>query len=339
MQKEKVLFLESSLQAEKAKLVAMLTYFNTEQNKAPLKIDTKSSLKSSPNSSATPISSNNDDKIKSPNLQMQQLAAQQVAQASQQFLNNQNPLALLNPAFNLSMQNRQKNMFESAALQAAAYQQSIQHAMLQNGYQNKFKDEVSFSDNFFKSKRADSLSNIGSDLSNNYEYYRSSDVRPPFTYASLIRQAILDSPEKQLTLNEVYTWFMKTFAYFRRNTATWKNAVRHNLSLHKCFVRVENVKGAVWTVDEIEFQKRRPQKLSGPTPRAPMSSNTPLDFFGLERPHAMDDALPAMMKSAETNQFNYMAKLLAGQAGQSFPAVANNLQESIQHQINLLQKK
>lgn len=39
-----------------------------------------------------------------------------------------------------------------------------------------------------------------------------------------------------------------------------QNAVRHNLSLHKCFMRVENVKGAVWTVDEIEFYKRRPQR-------------------------------------------------------------------------------
>jgi len=28
-------------------------------------------------------------------------------------------------------------------------------------------------------------------------------------------------------------------------------------------MRVENVKGAVWTVDEIEFYKRRPQKLGG----------------------------------------------------------------------------
>jgi hypothetical protein len=28
-------------------------------------------------------------------------------------------------------------------------------------------------------------------------------------------------------------------------------------------MRVENVKGAVWTVDEIEFYKRRPQKMSG----------------------------------------------------------------------------
>jgi len=42
-----------------------------------------------------------------------------------------------------------------------------------------------------------------------------------------------------------------------------QNAVRHNLSLHKCFVRLENVKGAVWTVDEIEFHRRRPQKTAG----------------------------------------------------------------------------
>lgn len=42
-----------------------------------------------------------------------------------------------------------------------------------------------------------------------------------------------------------------------------QNAVRHNLSLHKCFVRVENVKGAVWTVDEEEYQRRRSQKIAG----------------------------------------------------------------------------
>ncbi|XP_067360243.1 forkhead box protein P1-B isoform X3 [Channa argus] len=104
---------------------------------------------------------------------------------------------------------------------------------------------------------------VSPDINQNKEFYMNADVRPPFTYASLIRQAILESPEKQLTLNEIYNWFTRMFAYFRRNAATWKNAVRHNLSLHKCFVRVENVKGAVWTVDEIEFQKRRPQKISG----------------------------------------------------------------------------
>uniref|UniRef100_A0A4W5NZM6 Forkhead box P2 n=1 Tax=Hucho hucho TaxID=62062 RepID=A0A4W5NZM6_9TELE len=97
----------------------------------------------------------------------------------------------------------------------------------------------------------------------NYEFYKNADVRPPFTYATLIRQGIMESGDMQLTLNEIYSWFTRTFAYFRRNAATWKNAVRHNLSLHKCFVRVENVKGAVWTVDEMEYQKRRSQKITG----------------------------------------------------------------------------
>nr|XP_023675095.1 forkhead box protein P3 [Paramormyrops kingsleyae] len=96
--------------------------------------------------------------------------------------------------------------------------------------------------------------------------YKYHNIRPPYTYASLIRWAILDSPEKQLTLNEIYHWFTKMFYYFRHNTATWKNAVRHNLSLHKCFVRVEGGKGAVWTVDETEFQRRKGQKFNRALP-------------------------------------------------------------------------
>ncbi|XP_062540026.1 forkhead box protein P1-B isoform X4 [Armigeres subalbatus] len=95
------------------------------------------------------------------------------------------------------------------------------------------------------------------DVQKNREFYRSHDVRPPFTYASLIRQSIIESPEKQLTLNEIYNWFQNTFCYFRRNAATWKNAIRTNLSLHKCFVRYEDDFGSFWMVDDNEFLKRR----------------------------------------------------------------------------------
>lgn len=35
-------------------------------------------------------------------------------------------------------------------------------------------------------------------------------------------QAIMESSDMQLTLNEIYSWFTRTFAYFRRNAATWK---------------------------------------------------------------------------------------------------------------------
>ncbi|CAI9721851.1 forkhead box protein P2 isoform X1 [Octopus vulgaris] len=121
---------------------------------------------------------------------------------------------------------------------------------------------------------------ISAEIQRNREFYRTTDVRPPFTYASLIRQAIIESPHRQLTLSEIYQWFANTFAYFRRNEATWKNAVRHNLSLHKCFMRVENVKGAVWTVDEVEFYKRRPQKLSGNLSMKSSNINQDPSLFG-----------------------------------------------------------
>ncbi|KAM7028230.1 LOW QUALITY PROTEIN: uncharacterized protein M8220_014845 [Acridotheres tristis] len=91
------------------------------------------------------------------------------------------------------------------------------------------------------------------------EYYRLSTARPPYTYATLIRWAIL-VPQRQRPLAEIYHWFSRRFGFFRHNTRTWKNAVRHNLSLHKCFVRVEAARGAVWTVDEAEFRRKRGQR-------------------------------------------------------------------------------
>ncbi|XP_048123480.1 forkhead box protein P2 isoform X13 [Alosa alosa] len=148
-----------------------------------------------------------------------------------------------------------------------------------------------------------------SEIAPNYEFYKNADVRPPFTYATLIRQAIMDSNDMQLTLNEIYSWFTRTFAYFRRNAATWKNAVRHNLSLHKCFVRVENVKGAVWTVDEMEYQKRRSQKITGsPTlvknlPSslgygAALNASLQLQFFSVSAAALAETSMPSLLGGA-----------------------------------------
>ena len=70
---------------------------------------------------------------------------------------------------------------------------------------------------------------ISADIERNREFYRSHDVRPPYTYASLIRQAIMESRDCQLTLNEIYQWFTETFAYFRRNAATWKVNIKAHM--------------------------------------------------------------------------------------------------------------
>uniref|UniRef100_A0A5K3F7V6 Fork-head domain-containing protein n=1 Tax=Mesocestoides corti TaxID=53468 RepID=A0A5K3F7V6_MESCO len=92
------------------------------------------------------------------------------------------------------------------------------------------------------------------------QFYRTQCIRPRFTYASLIRQAICESPNKCLSLSEIYAWLQKEFLYFRQNEATWKNAIRHNLSLHKCFRRVETAGGSVWIFDEQECLQRKDGK-------------------------------------------------------------------------------
>ncbi|XP_065351841.1 forkhead box protein P1 isoform X10 [Cloeon dipterum] len=116
---------------------------------------------------------------------------------------------------------------------------------------------------------------VQQEIQRNRDFYKNADVRPPFTYASLIRQSIIESPDKQLTLNEIYNWFQNTFCYFRRNAATWKNAIRTNLSLHKCFVRYEDDFGSFWMVDDAEFVKRRHLSRGRPRKYDPTPSPTP----------------------------------------------------------------
>ncbi|XP_065212770.1 forkhead box protein P1-like isoform X2 [Planococcus citri] len=132
---------------------------------------------------------------------------------------------------------------------------------------------------------------VQQEINRNREFYRSADVRPPFTYASLIRQSIIESPDKQLTLNEIYNWFQNTFCYFRRNAATWKNAIRTNLSLHKCFVRYEDDFGSFWMVDDAEFVKRRHLSRGRPRKYDPISSPTQT-HHSAEQENQSDDCPP-----------------------------------------------
>ncbi|KAL3971200.1 thyroid receptor-interacting protein 11 [Sarotherodon galilaeus] len=65
------------------------------------------------------------------------------------------------------------------------------------------------------------------------------------SYADLITKAIDSSPEKRLTLSQIYDWMVKSVPYFKdkgdsTSSAGWKNSIRHNLSLHSRFVRIQN---------------------------------------------------------------------------------------------------
>ena len=74
-----------------------------------------------------------------------------------------------------------------------------------------------------------------------------------FVCSSLIALAIQNSPDQKLTLGEIYSSIMKTFPYYRRVEKTgWQNSIRHNLSIHKAFVRKGESggrTGGYWTID------------------------------------------------------------------------------------------
>lgn len=106
------------------------------------------------------------------------------------------------------------------------------------------------------------------------------DQKPPFSYAQLIVQAISSAPDKQLTLNEIYSYITKHYPFYRTADRGWQNSIRHNLSLNRHFVKVprpqeEPGKGSFWKIDSqsesklIEQAFRRRRQRGVPCFRAP----------------------------------------------------------------------
>lgn len=96
------------------------------------------------------------------------------------------------------------------------------------------------------------------------EYIPEEERKPPYSYASLIRLAILNSPNQKATLSDIYRWIQDKFIYYKNQVNLgWKNSIRHNLSLNKCFMKVARSrhdpgKGCYWAINHLYSQDKTP---------------------------------------------------------------------------------
>ncbi|KAG2154549.1 hypothetical protein DEU56DRAFT_769162 [Suillus clintonianus] len=106
------------------------------------------------------------------------------------------------------------------------------------------------------------------------------DGRPQHTLPVILRCAILGSARRRLTIREIYAAMEDKYLYFRTAGPTWKQSVRHHLSLNRLFEKqprpvTDPGFGSYWTVNlSAPPGTKRPRKRGRPTKAAEESSNS-----------------------------------------------------------------
>ncbi|CAD5206764.1 unnamed protein product [Bursaphelenchus okinawaensis] len=88
------------------------------------------------------------------------------------------------------------------------------------------------------------------------------------SYSDLIAKALESAPGGRMKLNEIYQWFSENVPYFKERSsqehaAGWKNSIRHNLSLHSRFMRIQNEgagKSSWWVINPDAKPGRNPRR-------------------------------------------------------------------------------
>uniref|UniRef100_A0A8C5MYL9 Forkhead box N1 n=1 Tax=Leptobrachium leishanense TaxID=445787 RepID=A0A8C5MYL9_9ANUR len=128
--------------------------------------------------------------------------------------------------------------------------------------------------------------------------------KPIYSYSILIFMALKNSKTGSLPVSEIYNFMTEHFPYFKTAPDGWKNSVRHNLSLNKCFEKVENKsgsssrKGCLWAlnpakIDKMQEELQKWKRKDPVTVRKSMAKPEDLDKLIGERTEKLRSSLMA----------------------------------------------
>ncbi|KAM6051296.1 forkhead box protein N4 isoform 1-T1 [Theristicus caerulescens] len=140
--------------------------------------------------------------------------------------------------------------------------------------------------------------------------------KPIYSYSCLIAMALKNSKTGSLPVSEIYSFMKEHFPYFKTAPDGWKNSVRHNLSLNKCFEKVENKmsgtsrKGCLWAlnpakIDKMEEEMQKWKRKDLAAIHRSMANPEELDKLITDRPESC--RRPSKQAEPEVSALNHMA--------------------------------
>ncbi|WVQ82248.1 hypothetical protein IAT38_004376 [Cryptococcus sp. DSM 104549] len=119
------------------------------------------------------------------------------------------------------------------------------------------------------------------------------EYRPEMTHVQAIRLVIAASPRRMMTLAQIYQAIEERWPWHKTAGSTWKNSIRHNLSLNDCFVNAERPnheggsgKGGYWMVnDKLSGKTARKLKRSSARLEEPSYGSNSRDLFTTDALH------------------------------------------------------
>ncbi|XP_065212659.1 uncharacterized protein LOC135840191 [Planococcus citri] len=139
-------------------------------------------------------------------------------------------------------------------LKPALIESSSGNSLITNSYVNS-NSQVKNDNSRLKNTASTTTKNSNSPKCGFYYQNETFYPKPAFSYSCLIAMALKNSKHGCLPVAEIYNFMCNHFPYFKTAPNGWKNSVRHNLSLNKCFEKIEKPagsaqrKGCLWALN------------------------------------------------------------------------------------------